>query len=285
MKKSILIIAAAISLMTSCKTPNPKEDEAVIRQRDSLLAVIDERESSVNEFMESFNEVERNLDSVSAHQHIISMSSDKDLKANHKDRMNAQIKAINDLMEANKKKLKQLGSKLNKADKRNAQLEKTIAMLNDQLNQKYTELNDLNERLNGLNIQVAQLQTSVEDLTTQNTSQAEEISAKTSELHTAYYIVGESKELQEANLIDKKGGLLGMGKTAKLSDNLDNSKFTRIDYTQVTVIPVNSKDMKIITSHPVDSYTIDKTGKTIDDIRITDPERFWSASKYLVITK
>jgi DNA repair exonuclease SbcCD ATPase subunit len=285
MKKSILIIAAAISLMTACKNQNPQEDEAVVRQRDSLLAVINERESSVNEFMESFNEVERNLDSVSARQHIISMTSDGDLKGNRKEHINSQIKAINDLMEANKKKLKQLGGKLNKADKRNAQLEKTIAMLNDQLNQKYTELNDLNERLNSLNLQVAQLQTSVEDLNTQNASQAEEISAKTSELHTAYYIVGESKELREANLIDKKGGLLGMGKTAKLSDNLDNSKFTRIDYTQITLIPVNSKDMKIITSHPVDSYAIDKTGKMIDDIRITDPERFWSASKYLVITK
>jgi chromosome segregation ATPase len=285
MKKSILIIAAAISLMTACKNQNPQEDEAVVRQRDSLLAVIDERESSVNDFIASFNEVERNLDSVSARQHIISMSTDKDLKGNQKEHMNSQIKAINELMEANKKKLKQLSSKLNKADKRNSQLEKTIAMLNDQLNQKYTELNDLNERLNSLNLQVAQLQTSVEDLTVQNTSQAEEISAKTSELHTAYYIVGESKELQEANLIDKKGGLLGIGKTAKLSDNLDNSKFTRIDYTQTTLIPVNSKDFKMVTSHPADSYTIDKTGKTVDDIRITDPERFWSASKYLVITK
>ncbi|MCD6065801.1 MAG: hypothetical protein K0S33_627 [Bacteroidetes bacterium] len=282
MKKSILIITAVISLMTACK--DPQQDETVVRQRDSLMAVIEERETAVNDFIVSFNEVERNLDSVSARQHIISMTPDKDVKG-RKEHINAQIKAINDLMDANAKKLRQLSSKLKKSDKRNAQLEKTIAMLNDQLNQKYAELTDLNERLNSLNLQVAQLQTSVDTLSYQNMAQAETINEKTAELHTAYYIVGESKELQEANLIDKKGGLLGIGKTAKLSDNLDNSKFTRIDYTQITTIPVNSKNMKIVTSHPADSYTLDKTDKVVDNIRITDPDRFWSASKYLVVTK
>jgi hypothetical protein len=95
--------------------------------------------------------------------------------------------------------------------------------------------------------------------------------------------VGRSKDLEKAKLIDKHGGLLGMGKTAKLSDNLDNSMFTKIDYTQTTVIPVNSKNMKLVTSHPEDSYTVDKTDKTVNSITITNPDRFWSASKYLVI--
>ncbi len=51
-------------------------------------------------------------------------------------------------MDANNKKLAQLSRKLNRSDKKNAQLEKTIQLLNDQLNQKYAELNDLNQRLN-----------------------------------------------------------------------------------------------------------------------------------------
>ena len=283
MKKYILIIASVIGLATACK--DPQQDETVIRQRDSLMMVIEERETSVNDFIASFNEVERNLDSVSARQHVIMLRSDKDLKGAQKDRINAEIKAINDLMEANNKKLKQLSTKLNKSDKRNAQLEKTIALLNDQLNQKYAELNDLNEKLNSLNMQVAQLQISVDTLSYQNAAQAQTINEKTSELHTAYYIVGESKELREAQLIDKQGGLLGIGRTSKLSDNLDNSKFTKIDYTQVTSIAVNSKDMKIVTSHPSDSYTLEKNGKVVDYIKITDPEKFWSASKYLVVTK
>lgn len=282
MKNYIFIAAASLIMMTACK--DPQKDETVVRQRDSLLAVIDERETSVNEFMTSFNEVERNLDEVSAKQHIILMNSDKgDLKADQKARINAEIKAINDLMDANNKKLDQLSKKLNRSDKKNAQLEKTIALLNDQLNQKYTELTYLNERLNALNAQVAQLQISVDTLSSQNMAQSQTISEKTSQLHTAYYIVGNSKDLQKSNLIDKKGGLLGIGRTSQLSDNIDNSMFTKIDYTETTSIPVNSKDAKLVTTHPADSYTWDKSGKTINSLMITDPEKFWSASKYLVI--
>jgi DNA repair exonuclease SbcCD ATPase subunit len=283
MKNYICIAAASLIMMTACK--DPQKDETVVRQRDSLLAVIDEREASVNEFMTSFNEVERNLDSVSTRQHIILMNSNKgDLKADQKARINAEIKAINELMDANNKKLAQLSRKLNRSDKKNAQLEKTIQLLNDQLNQKYAELNDLNQRLNELNAQVAQLQTSVDTLSNQNMAQSQTINEKTTQLHTAYYVVGKSKDLQRVDLIDKKGGLLGIGRTSELNSNIDNSLFTKIDYTETTSIPVNSKDAKLITTHPADSYTWDKTGKMINSLMITDPEKFWSASKYLVIT-
>ena len=92
------------------------------------------------------------------------------------------------------------------------------------------------------------------------------------------------KDLQKSNLIDKEGGLLGIGRTTKVSNNLDNNLFTKIDYVETTSIPVNSKSMKIITSHPTDSYSLDKTGKMINSIMISDPAKFWSESKYLVIT-
>ena len=282
MKNYIFIAAATLTMMTSCK--DPQKDETVVRQRDSLMAVIDERENSVNDFMSSFGEVERNLDSVSRKQHIILMNTNKgDMKADQKARINAEIAAINDLMDANAKKIKQLSHKLNRSDKKNAQLEKTIAMLNEQLNQKYAELTELNQRLNELNMQVAQLQTSVDTLSSQNMAQSQTINEKTTQLHTAYYVVGHSKNIQKSNLIDKKGGLLGIGRTSKLSDNVDNSMFTKIDYTETTSIPVNSKDAKLVTSHPTDSYTWDKTGKTINSLMITDPEKFWSETKYLVI--
>jgi hypothetical protein len=105
-------------------------------------------------------------------------------------------------------------------------------------------------------------------------------------MHTAYYIVGRTKELKESKLIDRKGGLLGLGKTSRLSANVDNTKFTRIDYTQVSNIPVNSTKVKVITSHPSDSYKLEKDAKNkslVKNLVITNPEKFWATSKYLVI--
>lgn len=126
--------------------------------------------------------------------------------------------------------------------------------------QKDVELTALNEKLYNLNAQVNDLQTALSIVTEESAVKSQTIAEETMALHTAYYVIGESKELRDANLIDRKGGLLGMGKTAKLSPNIDNSKFIRIDYTQTTSIEVNS-NMKIITVHPADSYVLDADAK------------------------
>ena len=39
-----------------------------------------------------------------------------------------------------------------------------------------------------------------------------------------------------------------------------------------------------MTSHPADSYSLDKDSNGQYVLRITNPDRFWSLSKYLVIT-
>ena len=135
---------------------------------------------------------------------------------------------------------------------------------------------------------MAQLQTNAIILTEENNAKSQTIAEKTAALHSAFYIVGKSKDLQDAKIIDRKGGLLGIGKTSKLNDNFDNSKFTQIDYTQMSSIPVNGGDVKIITSHPNDSYTLDNDLKAkylVKNILITNPEKFWSVSKYLVVVK
>jgi len=286
MKKYFLFAAIGLSL-SAC---NQKELADSNHEKDSLAAVVSERETALNEFISSFNDVERNLDSVAVRQHIITVNTDKpgELKPDQKTKINNEIAAINELMERNQKQLAQLNKKLKTSGNKNAQLEKAIATLNEQLNQKNIELTALNEKLTGLNAQVVQLQTSVVELTADNAVKSQTISEETAALHTAYYVVGKVKDLQEAKLIDRKGGLLGIGKTSKLSSNFDNSKFTRIDITQTNTIPVNGDDIKIVTSHPSDSYTLDKDPKKKDMVRniiISNPEKFWSSSKHLVVIK
>jgi len=64
---------------------------------------------------------------------------------------------------------------------------------------------------------------------------------------------------------------------------IKNDNFTKIDYTQISTIPVNSKKVELVTTHPDGSYKIEKNNDLVSDILITDPEKFWSASKYLVV--
>jgi len=287
--KNYLFIAIALFILSACG--NQAELDKAKHQNDSLMSIINQRDSSVSNLLTAFNDVERNLDSVSAKQQIIAANADKtggELKQNQKDRISAEIAAINNLMDENRKKIADLNHKLKGSNKKNAALEKAIAELNSRLTQKESELAALNEKLNTLNAQVTQLETSVGILTADNAAKAEEIETKTTALHTAYYTIGKASELQDAKIIDRKGGLLGIGRTSQLSSNFDNSKFERIDYTKMGTIPVNSKNVKIVTSHPSDSYSLERDDKNKDLVKsiiITNPEKFWSASKYLVVVK
>lgn len=282
--KNFILIPISIFLLSACNQAELKKSNL---ERDSLLNIVNEREASLNEFISSFNEVERNLDSVAIKQQIISISTNmhSELKQNQKEKINNEIIAINNLMEKNRIQLNDLTRKLKNSKNKNTQLEQTIKTLNNQLVQKYLELTNLNEMLSVLNKEVEKLKTTVDILEFENAVQSEIIAEETEELQTAYYIVGTTKDLEEAKLIDKKGGLLGIGRTSKINENLDNKKFIRIDLTQTTVIDINSKTAKLISSHPSDSYTMEKDKKTTTKLVITDPEKFWSISRYLVIVK
>jgi hypothetical protein len=289
--KNYLTIAVVALLLSACTQANL--DKAALEKsksdNDSLKNLVTDRDASITDFISSFNEVERNLDSVTARQQLITLSTQQqgDLKPSQRTRINDGIYAINLLMEENRKKLAEMKRKLRNSSNKNVELAKAIATLNNQLAQKDVELIAMNERLFNLNAQVNDLQTALSIITEESMVKSQTIAEETMALHTAYYLVAESKYLKDAKIIDRNGGLLGMGKTSKLSSNIDNNKFTRIDYTQTTTIEVNS-NMKLITTHPIDSYVLDadmKNKKRILNLSIVNPEKFWSASKYLVIQK
>lgn len=289
----VTTVACLALLSVSCNQESAQRTE---RQRDSLLTVLREREAgmqeqenSLNEFIESFNEVERNLDCVAVRQQLIYSSAEKsrgELKGTQRDKINAQIAAINELMDKNRQTIADLQRKLRNSGSRNNKLEKTVATLQAQLEQKDNELAALNQKLNELNLKVNQLQTALDSANALSQSQSKTIAENLAAMHTAYYLVGRSKELREAKVIDRTGGLLGIGKTSRLNEDFDQSKFTRINYTETTTIPVNAKQTRMVTNHPPDSYKMNRSAddrNLITSLVITDPERFWSVSKFLVI--
>lgn len=285
MKKLIFIAVIALTF-TACDNRQAEIDMAN-RQKDSLASVINERETSLNDFLTSFNEIERNLDSIARKQSAIKVNVENqgELKKSAKEKINDNIAAINKLMDDNRARIAELTKKLKNSNNKIAHFETLIQTLNDQIAQKDRELADLNIKLNDLNTQVTRLNTSVDTLTQANLAHNRKISDQTAAMHTAYYVVGKSKELQTMKVIDRTGGLLGIGKTPKLSSNPDNEKFTRIDYVQTSEIPIDSKGAKVITSHPTDSYTFNKEKDKVVSLSITNAEKFWSASKYLVVVK
>ncbi|NTU65546.1 MAG: hypothetical protein HGB05_19635, partial [Chloroflexi bacterium] len=69
-----------------------------------------------------------------------------------------------------------------------------------------------------------------------------------------------------------------------LIQDFADSSFTQVDITEVKSIPVNTKDAKLITEHPSESYEFIREGKDkIASLEIKDPAEFWKISKYAVV--
>lgn len=283
MRKTCLIkyvvTGIAVLLFASCR--NRSGMYQAHQQIDSLRSVVSMHDSLLGDVVLSFSKVEANLHAVAAKQNMIVVNSGNqgELKPTAKERINAEITAINDLMDENRKMIADLSNKYDNSNKQNTQLRNLIKTLNDQVAQKDNELAVLNERLNTLHAQVTGLQTSVDTLT-------QTMHQQTTAMHTAFYIVGKTRDLEKAKIIDRTGGFLGIGRGSKLSADFDQSQFTQVDFTQMGAIPIDSKNVKIITTHPANSFSLTKDKKdVVKSLVITDPEKFWETSKYLVVVK
>lgn len=100
-----------------------------------------------------------------------------------------------------------------------------------------------------------------------------------------YYISGTKEDLVRAKVASKEKKGLGLKTAIKLSDKLDPAYFEEADLNQLTEIDLgNSKDPVLLTNHPKDSYFINIAGGEAY-LRITNPEKFWSATRFLVVQK
>lgn len=282
--KHVGIVLVASLFMTSCENFKDQYDQAT-REKDSLLTIAIQKETAIDSFISSFTEIEANLDNITQRQNIISSQTKNNIEFSHdaKQRINESIQAINDLMEKNKAELETLRKKLKGSNARIAGLEKMIESLNEQITRKDAELAELNAQLLSLNKNIDSLHVFIDTMTADVRVKSQIISDQTSRLHAAYFVIGTYKELRDKNVLNKEGGFLGLGKEQKLKSDFNNEAFTRVDFTQLATIPVNTKGAKILTNHPSDSYKIEGDKKMVKSLIITDAEKFWKVSKYLVI--
>jgi hypothetical protein len=245
-----------------------------LKERDSLII---NKETAMNEFITSFNEIQENLNQIKEKERIVSASSkDPEFKKSNKDQINSDIQLIYDLLGQNKQKVASLSKRLKSSNLKIDELELAVTNLTNQLVEKEAEITDLKTALEALNVDFANLKTKYNE-------EKEMSDQKTEKLNTAYYIVGTTKELRDKDAITKEGGFIGLGKVVELNEEICPTCFTRVDITKVKNIPVKGRKVSVITSHPANSYRLVEGATAISKLEILDPEQFWSISKYLIV--
>ena len=161
-------------------------------------------------------------------------------------------------------------------------LEEMVKDFQKQLQEKQTQIDALRTELNNKNIkiqeqdhQISALNQNVTSLSHDNEAQANQIAEQDKIAHTVYFVFGTKKELKAQRIL-KDGDVLK-------SNDFNSDYFAKVDYRVKKVIPLYSKSARIMTNHPAGTYRLDRDANKQYTLRITDPDRFWSVSKYLVI--
>ena len=283
MKKIVLFVFAACTAITFFSCGNKTDQQPLV---DSLQAALEQRNAEYQQLDEFLTVVSSGLDSISLQESDIYKTSEESPVPN-REKIKEDLSRFQQTLKDQRNRIAELEKRLNYNTDQGRKMKAVIESLKAQLAEKESQVAALQEEVSNKNLTIQDLNSRLTTITVRSqeqekiiTSQNDLISKQDDALNEGYVLIASKKVLKDAGLL--RGGLLTKKKAdyAKLEGN--KRLFRTIDTRVVTELEILSKDPTIMTQVPEGSYTLEKLGeKTI--MKITDPARFWNASKYLII--
>ena len=283
MKKVLTVLSVAlVALVLSSCVESSKKYQTLLAEKEALAVENQNLENEFNATIGIINEVENNLQAIRDAEGMLTVQqegSERDQIVSEllqiKERMaenRARLDSLNQVIEQSGRNNGNLRAQIKKLQAQIAEKEEMIAGLQATIEEKDGEIANLNTKVEGLNNELDNANTQIENLNNQALAQ-------TDEMNTVYYIGAKAKELKE------KGIILSAKKIFK--GDVPTEEFTKADMRQLNTIVFQTKKAVVLTTHPVESYTLtkdkDADGNKIVTLEITNPEQFWKVTRYLVV--
>lgn len=247
---------------------------------DSLQKIIVQKDNEINDMMSTLNQIQEGIREISEAENRVNIVKNGE-RSDRAQQIRENIAFISNTMKHNRELIEKLRQQVRESSLKGDQLKTTIENLIKQMDEKDQQLQQLQAELNSKNIHISELDETITNLNKDVTALKEESSQKSQtisnqdkQLNTAWFVFGTKKELKEQHIIEN-------GKL--LQSNFNKSYFTKIDIRVDKEIKLYSKSANILTTHPSGSYNLTQDANKQYVLRITNPELFWSTSKYLVV--
>lgn len=281
MKKLLFVTAGVVLLaLTSCNQDKAKNHLASVEQSDSLKQILAQKDTEINDMVGLMNEVQEGFRQINEAENRVTIAKDGEGN-NSKQVLRENIKFITERMKKNRELITKLRQQLSTSSLKGTQLKSTIDNLVKQLDEKDQQMQQLRAELDAKDIHIGELDetinnlnSNVSHLTTESAQKTATINAQDKQLNTAWYVFGTKAELKEQRIIAD-------GKV--LQGNFNKNYFTKIDIRVDKTVKLYSKSVKFLTLHPSSSYTLTRDVNKQYTLNITNPQLFWSTSKFLVI--
>jgi len=280
MKKLMIAVLCLLTLVACKQNSNNAAELALQQQRDSLTRIIEQKDNEIDDMMATMNDIQEGFRAINeAEQRVTIASNGEGVSEAESIRENMQF--IQNQMQQNRELISKLRNQLRQSSVRADQLRRTLENLTQQLEEKDNQLRQLQAELEAKDVQIGELSqqvntlsSNVSDLKEESTQKSQTITSQDKQLNTAWFVYGTKKELKEQRIIED-------GKV--LRSNFNRDYFTKIDIRIDKEIRLYSRSAKILTAHPQSSYTLLQDANKQYILRITNPQLFWSTSKYLVV--
>jgi len=252
--------------------------DSVTAQRDSLFAEVANNARLMNEITTTLAKVPNLKESEAAAESPISGARDN--LVYKVQQVTERLASTEQGLTAARRRLRQASARTDSLSTRVTDLEHTLADLQALVENQKTTIMGLTEQVNTLQAANVALRDTVDTVQTRAA--------------TAYYVIGTKEELLQRGIVVKEGGhrvlfIFGKaGQTLVPARDVDLSQFTPIDTRNVTDIPLPDSAAYTIASRQDLAYLAtppDDHGKVKGSIQITQPERFWLPSRFLIVVR
>ena len=280
--KKLLLLSVCVALLSSCG--NRAQNEALKAQNDSLTMALTERDLELESIMSAFNEVQEGFRLINEAENRVDLNTGVVEGSSISSKIKEDIRFISEKLQSNRE---QIAKQLKNSKYATAQMKKALANLNQELEAKTQQIATLQTELASKNIRIAELDDvvaglneNVKDLIAENEVKSATVASQDKALNTAWFVFGTKSELKEQKIIESKF----LQKTKVLEgDDFNKDYFTQIDIRTDKTIKLYSKSAELLTIHPEGSYVLVKDAEGQLTLQITNPNKFWSVSRYLVI--
>ena len=281
---TLLATVGALCIASFANCGGGKSEKEMAKQIDSLQNVNKLAEMRYDDLQDYLAVIASSLDSINLEENEMLVGFSEGGPYNRQ-RMKENVSHVREILANHRQKIADLEAKLANDNGQLKNLKTIITTLRQQIDAKDQELAQLRADLDNSKKDISMLTSRVQEISEESQAkditildQQETIIQQADKINSGYVRIGKKKELEAAGLL-KGGGFLRKKKVDY--SNIDLSKFQKVDISNFQLLELPKK-YEIKTEVPKGSYNIEEYAD-YNVLVITDPNRFWSVSNFLII--
>jgi len=251
------------------------------QEKDSLLLEEQKKSAEIKQMMAVMNMIEDNFSKIKeAENYVTFQTTQEQITEDSMDRIVQDIDLISNTLLDNKNQIASLKKQLSTSKSASIEMKRMIERLNSKVEEHVGTITQMQEQLALKDIRIQELDNlvlslndTVSILKGSVTEKESKIVMQDERINKVWFVFGTRKELRDQDIYTRNG---------LLEEGFNKDYFLEADARTLNEISLYSKKAKLLTNHPVSSYEFER----IDDflvLKITNPDKFWEISHYLVI--